>query len=406
MNTILRRGLLLLTFVFCISIVKAQIEYKPGYVITNAGDSLRGELAYRVQKLSHKSAIFIGEDGVKKEMRPESIQAYGYDNGQRFQSGIVDEVFVLVLIDSYLSLFEYDGVFYLKKDDELVKISSKEEVQEDGKTLTGAPLKIANTRKLNAMTAGCMMEEKLSFTSSGLSKVVISYNHCQNKMINYDWHEGQLLKIHISVLGSYVINSLNLKDNSENLYGATPFGGGEFKFSTSSFEVSFPMVLTSPQGGKQMFNIYTEPSFHTYSYSDEYLFLRDNTVLYEWQRNVEASIISIPIGLLFSFEYDKSQIDLLGGLSFGLVMQSTAKGVHTRTIVSSNQQTFQREYDYNVDGIENSVFLGLGYKRVIGNRQVGLNLRLRNILPTKVNDYEASYTGYRFGIGLSVNLIN
>lgn len=406
MNTILRRSLLLLTFVFFISIVKAQIDFKPGYVITNAGDSLRGELAYQVRKLSHQSAIFIGEDGVKKEMRPESIQVYGYDDGQRFQSGIVDQHFVIVLIDSYLSLYEYESIFYLKKGDELITISTKEVIQPDGSVLTGEPLKIAQTRMVNSLVFDCSTEDQLTLTKSGLTKLVLNYNQCKGEEVKYNWKNAQSIEIQLSILGMYIKNQLEIESFDDPfLFGDNPFGETPFAFETSSVGVSFPIKLGSPQNGKSIFNIYLEPGFLNYSYSDHFV-RTNNTYTYEWDRSVKSTLISLPVGGVFSFEQKSSIIEAMFGFNLGFVVQSQVNSYRTRTLLSNNQQTFASEEEYGFEGMEPGLIVGLGYKRKIGSRLIGLNLRYQTALETDVSDYNATYSGNRLGVGLSVNLIN
>ncbi|NVK83209.1 MAG: hypothetical protein HWE21_02745 [Cytophagia bacterium] len=406
MNTILRRSYMLLISVFYFSVANAQIDFKPGYVITNAGDSLRGELAYRVQKLSHKSAIFIGEDGVKKEMRPESIQAYGYDDGQRFQSGIVDEVFVIVLVESYLSLYEHGSIFYLKKSDEIITVSTKETTQSDGSVLTGEPLKIAHTRLVNSLVFDCSTEDQLSLTKSGLTRLVLNYNQCKGEVVNYNWKNAKSIEFHLSILGMFVKNQLEIESFDDPfLFGDNPFGETPFAFETSSVGVSFPIKLGSPQNGKSIFNIYLEPGFLSYSYSDHYE-RTNNTYTYEWDRRVKSSLVSLPVGGIFSFEQKRSVIEAMFGFNLGFVVQSQVDSYRTRTLLSNNQQTFASEEEYGFEGMEPGLIVGLGYKRKIGSRLIGLNVRYQTALETDLSGYNATYSGNRLGFGLSVNLIN
>lgn len=406
MNTFLKRGFSLLILAFCFSIANAQIDFKPGYLITNAGDSLRGELAYRVKKLSHKSAIFIGEDGVRKEMRPESIQAYGYDDGQRFQSGIVEEAFVIVLVDSYLSLYEHGSIFYLKKGDEVVTISTKEAIQPDGSVITGEPLKIAQTRMVNSLVFDCSTEDQLSLTKSGLTRLVLNYNQCKSAEVKYNWKNAKSIEVHLSILGMYIKNQLEIESFDDPfLFGDNPFGETPFAFETSSVGISFPIKLGSPQNGKSIFNIYMEPGFLNYSYSDHYV-RTNNTYTYEWERSVKSTLISLPVGGVFSFEQKSSIIEAMFGFNLGFVVQSQVDSYRTRTLLSNNQQTFASEEEYGFEGMEPGLIVGLGYKRQIGSRLIGLNLRYQTALETDVSDYNATYSGNRLGVGLSVNLIN
>jgi len=75
-----------LLFIAIINIVattlKAQITFVPGYVVTEKGDTLKGEVKINPKKEqdNHNKVYFKDAQGMQKNYKPNKIKAWGYGN--------------------------------------------------------------------------------------------------------------------------------------------------------------------------------------------------------------------------------------------------------------------------------------------------------------------------------------
>lgn len=123
----------------CCAVVmaKAEMLWKPGYVVTNAGDTLKGEVKVNDKKefdLFRKVTLKLSETE-KKMYNPNKIKEYTVD-GQRFIVKSIDgeNVFVKVVAQGAVTLYQhqfeyyhgeevrYDTEFYIEKNNDLSKI--------------------------------------------------------------------------------------------------------------------------------------------------------------------------------------------------------------------------------------------------------------------------------------------
>lgn len=93
----------------------ANIEWLKGYVVTNASDTIHGQLAYRDGYGDWKECLFRQSDNAEyKTYSPEQIRAYGYDSGLAFISKEVklfkihQRLFVQPLLLGVMDLYYLD----------------------------------------------------------------------------------------------------------------------------------------------------------------------------------------------------------------------------------------------------------------------------------------------------------
>ncbi len=60
----------------------AQIAFTPGYLITESGDTLKGEVKINPKKEhdNHRKVFFKDASGNQKNYKPEKVKGYGYGN--------------------------------------------------------------------------------------------------------------------------------------------------------------------------------------------------------------------------------------------------------------------------------------------------------------------------------------
>ena len=86
-KTILFRRLVL-TFVLLVvftTMAMAQTNPKPGYVITNNGNTVRGVIDFRTNERLSKQCVFWADGGSgSKTYKPDDIEGFRFDNGGKY----------------------------------------------------------------------------------------------------------------------------------------------------------------------------------------------------------------------------------------------------------------------------------------------------------------------------------
>ncbi|MCG8702095.1 MAG: porin family protein [Bacteroidales bacterium] len=109
---------------FITSVAYSKVNTKPGYVITNNGDTLSGKVIIESLYKHHQLCRFI-PDGYKKEKRfyPQDIHGYKIENGEYYVSRKVnkDSLFLVFLVDGIKDLYYYKNkeheTFYIEDEE-------------------------------------------------------------------------------------------------------------------------------------------------------------------------------------------------------------------------------------------------------------------------------------------------
>jgi len=105
--------LLFAGFVFFAGCLHAQTDFRPGYVITNAGDTLRGEIDYRGDRLMGEICKFRSADGKIVKYTPYDIAAYRFVDSKYYVAREIPDkmAFLEFLIKGQVN------IYYLREDD-------------------------------------------------------------------------------------------------------------------------------------------------------------------------------------------------------------------------------------------------------------------------------------------------
>lgn len=127
--------LVLLLVLGSFTAAKAEYVWKPGYVILNSGDTVKGEIKYNTKKeLSMFSKVSLkNAENVQKNYKPDDIKEYCYDN-VHFVTRTMDKelVFLKLVSGGKINLFEWQYEVYhgdqtlVEKDFYIEKIGSDE----------------------------------------------------------------------------------------------------------------------------------------------------------------------------------------------------------------------------------------------------------------------------------------
>lgn len=138
MNMTLFRCLWLNIFVFSITLLYSQNNYRPGFVITLQKDTVYGEIDFRTDKMNAKRCVFRSrDDAAAKTYHPFEIVGYRFtDDGKYYvsknielQYGVPQPVFLEYLLQGLKSLYYYETeedvpVYFIEDNNQLVKIDA------------------------------------------------------------------------------------------------------------------------------------------------------------------------------------------------------------------------------------------------------------------------------------------
>lgn len=133
------KRLLFLVIVLTTQFLVAQTDFRPGYVITEIGDTIVGEIDYRGDLLMGQLCKFkSNESNIVIEYLPDEIIAYRFTDSKYYASKeiVSTKVFLEILIKGKANIYylrdENGDHYYIDKEDlPLTEIPYKEEIKTD-----------------------------------------------------------------------------------------------------------------------------------------------------------------------------------------------------------------------------------------------------------------------------------
>ncbi len=123
-----KKALFVLTFIFLGLKLQSQTNFRPGYIITNAHDTIWGKLDYRSDKRMTQLCSFHSKMTGRKKYKPGEVQSYRFKNNRYFESYTINgkSIFIELLIKGELSVYFYPDVkrryFIKKRENELTEL--------------------------------------------------------------------------------------------------------------------------------------------------------------------------------------------------------------------------------------------------------------------------------------------
>ena len=114
---------------FSVALSMAQTNPKPGYIITNAGDTVRGILDFRTNEVLSKKCVFQADgESESKTYKPGEIESFRFDhNGKYFVTrrlniyGDPQLYFAEFMVQGKMNLYcvagKYDEYFFFERED-------------------------------------------------------------------------------------------------------------------------------------------------------------------------------------------------------------------------------------------------------------------------------------------------
>ena len=188
-------------------------DYRPGYIIKNTMDSVSGYVEYATEKKNTSYCMFrSSRKGRSVKLTPEELSGYGFIDDKRYistawpDSTVKEKVFVQVLTEGPLKLYQYRQSFLVRKDNfMLLPVPKKQTVRNDG----GSFSSVVDTRYkglLNILVADCKLDVgDTKYTENDLTKLAIDYNRCKG-FEPVAKKSKPMFKVNYNVFGGYSKN--------------------------------------------------------------------------------------------------------------------------------------------------------------------------------------------------------
>jgi len=279
-------------------------DYRKGYVVTNAGDTLSGSVSYRDGHKAFKFCNFKSSEAQSATTyEPGAIRAYGFFNDKVFQSreivleGKSNTVFLELIVRGHASLFKFANTFFIEKDSSGLQ-QLKNEVKEvvvNGKPALQETHQYIGT--LNMLLFDCSELSKavhdIQLNEKALTTLIMDYNRCKgHKNIIYK-AKKPWTKLVVGVTAGLNISRLNVNPSIE--YPALQSNFSDYKSAITgiSFDVFSPRINERLSLHGDVF--YVRSKYYQYDRYQPYVTIERDYVTIDLQQ------IKIPIGIRYTF---------------------------------------------------------------------------------------------------------
>lgn len=309
----------------------SQTDYRSGYVITNARDTLFGLVDYREGVKAYQSCDFKNsKEQTSITYEPGDIIGYGFENDKIFESReilIKDQpsriVFFEVIVRGLASLYKFEEMYFVNKSDSGLHVLNNEikEVFIDGKRV----LKRTNQHigTLNIFLFDCAeiraRIQKIRLDEKELTNLIEDYNGCKGISSTTFKAKKPWVKVIVGVEGGINISKLNF-DTSPGYEHLT----GDFEVSNSPM-IGVSLDILSPRISERIsFHgdiLYLTSRYYNYSVFNNSFSSNRNYVTVELQQ------IKIPIGFRYTFPKRNFTPYFNMGISSTIHLSSNSKWV-------------------------------------------------------------------------------
>lgn len=318
---------LILTVLNC----NAQNNWKPGYIIENAGDTIYGFIDNRDSRSNSKQCYFRKEEQEEtKTFEPKDISGFRFIDGKFFISKTVPSgdstrrMFLEFIIHGQIDIFHYkdDGDYYfIEKDGQLFRLQNTSEIQKiDGILYEHEKKEYLGI--LNRVLQDADMRSEIdnsTLATKSLINVAKKYQEltCSDEQcIVYEKKD----KIHVGwgLHFGKAVNTFNFGDRFVTNYNITSYIGCRFKFENVldwAENVSFTTEITFQKFSKyELREInYNELVF----YNDQRYILNEGDKL---NVDLKMTVLKVPITVNYVFSHRKVRPYINIGLSNAFVL--------------------------------------------------------------------------------------
>jgi len=355
-------GLVWATCAVAPSNVYAQ-DYRPGYIIRNNMDSVSGYVEYATEKKNTSYCMFrSSRKGESVKLTPEELSAYGFIDDKRYtstvwpDSTVKEKVFVKVLTNGPLKLYQYRQSFLVRKDNlMLLPVPKKQMVRNDGGSLSSV-VDVRYKGLLNILVADCKLATgETKYTENDLTKLAVDYNKCKG-FEEVAKKRKPMFKLNYSAFGGYSKTKLNVYDYPVSLEPSSTVTSG------LGLDISSPRVFD-----RIFFTInasYLKNIFQVYNKTTQ-----DDDIIHQ-EAVMNFTSIKIPFGIRYNFLRNENTPYIKIGFTTSTLIDHDIKT--SEVVETADGLVFVKNYSTEGFAIKTNpkgFWAAVGYNRKIFNVQ-------------------------------------
>ena len=354
----------------------AQIDFRPGYIIKNGNDTIKGFVSYRMDKLNFESCLFKKEKRDKpQQLTAADIVGFGFKQGKTLElmtlpKGVPNppegKVFVKTLVKGAFTLYQYKNYFFLRTPDSLFLLPYPKETVVDRQyynqfpSATGFPAATTLTRTfvkvnrkyvgiLNYLMLDCKIDpSKAKYTEDDLTKVVYKYNLCK-ATVPTTKNVTPMGRINFQLVSGYVSSNLVYDYQNKKI----PFSNSHTILGGAGIEVSSPRVFD------KLF--FTVEGWMVKALYQGYYEGKVTGDPIKQDISIDISYFKLPFGLKYNFKGVGSTPYVRLGVQWSYIRSSSTKTIQEKEV----QGTIYTDQIMNEYQIKNpkGIWLSLGYTK-------------------------------------------
>lgn len=366
----MKRLILLIILICTAEFGFSQTDYRKGYVITNASDTIFGLVDYREKVKAYKSCDFKVSKGQNAtNYEPGSIIGYGFENDKFFQSREISiknqssqVVFLEVIVRGLISLYKFEDTYFIEKGNDGLQqlINETKEVFVDGKKV------LKNTNQhigtINMLVFDCVeiwtKVQKTRLDEKSLANLIEDYNRCKGVPSITFKAKKPWTKVMVGVTGGFNVSRLNFETNPGYEHLA-----GNFEVSKSPM-IGVSLDILSPRLSERIsFHgdlIYLSSKYYNYSLYNSSSSVERNYVTIDLQQ------FKVPIGIRYTFPKRNFTPYFNIGISSSFHLGSNSKWV--QEVESNNVVNTNENEALTIKSKQLGLWGGCGVSKSINNK--------------------------------------
>ena len=322
----------------------SQTDYRDGFIITNARDTLYGLVNYREGAKAYQSCDFkISKSQNAITYEPQNTIGYGFGNDKAFQSREISikgkpskVAFLEVIVRGLVSLYKFEDVYFIEKNGTGLQqlINETNEVFIDGKKRIMKTNQYVGT--INILLFDCVELRpkipRIRLSEKALTNLIEDYNRCKGATGITFKAKKAWTKTIIGATGGLNISQLSFPSNPGYEHLA-----GDFEISKSP-TMGVSLDLLSPRISERIaFHgdfLYLSSKYYKYTLNDGGASIERNYV------TIELKQVKIPIGIRYTFPRREFTSYFTAGISSTIHVNSSSKRVHeveSNRVVNTNE---------------------------------------------------------------------
>ena len=347
-----------------------QGNFRDGFVITNDGDTISGQIKYYQGSSSPKSCEFKNE-GNETTYFANDLIGYGYEGDKFYTTQVIPMEFVEVLVRGHLDLYKHEHSFYLKKEGhDLQKLEQiTEEKYVDGKKV------IVEDRKWLGVLRFYMQEcpavsqkvtKNLIMDERHLATLVIKYNQCISPDFTVYKESKPWTKFKYGIEGGVNYSAIDFSSVS------VPIRYLQTTYSTYAPRGGLLLSISSPRVIENL-ALDAGISFSRYEFSGFAAYENPSTQDYH-DTFLEMSTLSIPIGIKYSIIKGGNSFNLGGGMVYDHNFNTDVR-LYTELVSNSIVTTLDVQSPFSIKQNRIGYWVGLGHSLILEKTELGIFTR-------------------------------